>query len=54
MQVLMRECLERMGAAPFPAGSDELNHLEYFITRESNGLPLRTAARREPSRGNQP
>jgi sulfur-oxidizing protein SoxA len=49
LQSRMRECLERMGAAPFPAGSDELNHLEYFITRESNGVTMKTAARREPS-----
>lgn len=37
----MRECLELMGAAPFPAGSDELNQLEYFLSYLSNGLPLR-------------
>lgn len=37
----MRECLELMGAAPFPAGSDELNHLEYFLAYLSNGLPLK-------------
>jgi L-cysteine S-thiosulfotransferase len=46
LQARMRECLERMGAAPFAGGSDELNHLEYFITQQSNGLPLRTAAPR--------
>ena len=48
MQVRMRECLERMGAAPFLAGSDELNHLEYFITHSSNGIVMRTALKREP------
>ena len=32
--------LELMGAAPFPAGSEELNNLEYFLTYLSNGLPL--------------
>jgi len=48
MQVRMRECLERMGAAPFLAGSDELNHLEYFITHASNGTVMRTAVKREP------
>jgi L-cysteine S-thiosulfotransferase len=47
MQVRMRECLERMGAAPFPAGSDELNHLEYFITHASNGAVMSTALKRE-------
>jgi hypothetical protein len=36
----MRQCLERMGAAPFPAGSDELNHLEYYLAQQSNGMPL--------------
>lgn len=37
----IRECLELMGAAPFPAGSDELNHMEYFLSYLSNGLPLK-------------
>ncbi len=40
MQVRMRECLDRMGAAPFAAGSDELNHLEYFLAYLSNGLVI--------------
>ena len=40
LQMRIRECLELMGAAPFPAGSDELNHLEYFLAFLSNGLPL--------------
>jgi L-cysteine S-thiosulfotransferase len=48
LQARMRECLERMGAAPFPAGSDELNHLEYFLTQLSNGLPLRPNAPASP------
>jgi len=33
--------LERMGAAPFPAGSDELAHLDYFLAYLSNGLAIR-------------
>jgi len=41
LQARIRECLEMMGAAPFPAGSDELNHLEYFLAYLSNGLPLK-------------
>lgn len=41
LQSRIRECLELMGAAPFPAGSDELNHLEYFLSYLSNGLPLK-------------
>jgi sulfur-oxidizing protein SoxA len=40
LQERMRECLELMGAAPFPAGSEELNNLEYFLTYLSNGLAL--------------
>ncbi|HEX3062935.1 MAG TPA: sulfur oxidation c-type cytochrome SoxA [Usitatibacter sp.] len=40
LQARIRECLELMGAAPFAAGSDELNDLEYFLTYLSNGLPL--------------
>ena len=41
LQTRIRECLELMGAAPFAAGSDELNHLEYFLSYLSNGLPLK-------------
>jgi len=41
LQARIRECLEIMGAAPFPAGSDELNHIEYFLAYLSNGLPLK-------------
>ncbi len=44
LQVRIRECLERMGAAPFPAGSEELAQLEYFLAYLSNGLPLRPGA----------
>jgi sulfur-oxidizing protein SoxA len=40
----IRECLELMGAAPFAAGADELNHLEYFLAYLSNGLTLRANA----------
>ena len=40
LQARIRECLELMGAAPFAAGSDELNDLEYFLTYLSNGLAL--------------
>lgn len=41
LHLRMRECLELMGAAPFAAGSEELNQLEYFLGYLSNGLPLR-------------
>ena len=41
LQARIRECLEIMGAAPFPAGSEELNNIEYFLAYLSNGLPLR-------------
>ena len=44
LQMRIRECLDRMGAAPFPAGSDELAHLEYFLTYLSNGIPIRPNA----------
>ena len=47
----IRECLALMGAAPFAAGSEELNHLEYFLAYLSNGLPLKANVwrpRREP------
>jgi sulfur-oxidizing protein SoxA len=44
LQMQVRECMERMGAAPFPAGSDELAHLEYFLAYLSNGMVLRANA----------
>ncbi len=44
MQMRIRECLDRMGAAPFPAGSDELAHLEYFLAYLSNGIAIRPNA----------
>lgn len=50
LQMRVRECLDRMGAAPFPAGSDELAHLEYFLAYLSNGLPIRSNAWRPPTR----
>jgi hypothetical protein len=40
----MRECLELMGAAPFAAGSDELNSLEYYLTSLANGMPIKANA----------
>jgi sulfur-oxidizing protein SoxA len=46
LQMRVRECLERMGAAPFAPGSDELNHLEYFLAYLSNGLALKANAGR--------
>jgi sulfur-oxidizing protein SoxA len=49
MQARIRECLERMGAAPFAAGSDELNELEYYLSYLSNGLPLTANAWRPKS-----
>jgi sulfur-oxidizing protein SoxA len=44
LQARMRECLERMGAAPFPAASEELNHIEYFLTHLANGQAIRPNA----------
>jgi sulfur-oxidizing protein SoxA len=41
LQAQIRDCLDRMGAAPFGAGSAEMNDLEYFLTYLSLGLPLK-------------
>ncbi|MGZ5073528.1 MAG: sulfur oxidation c-type cytochrome SoxA [Usitatibacter sp.] len=41
LQSRIRECLELMGAAPFAAGSEELNLLEYYLAYLSNGLPMK-------------
>lgn len=46
LQAQIRACLQRMGAAAFPAGSEELNDLEYFLTYLSNGLAIRANAPR--------
>ena len=43
-QTRMRECLERMGAAPFAAGSEELNQIEYYLTTLANGQPIKANA----------
>ena len=43
-QARMRECLERMGAAPFAAGSEELNQLEYYLAFLANGQPVKANA----------
>ncbi|HSN21868.1 MAG TPA: sulfur oxidation c-type cytochrome SoxA [Usitatibacter sp.] len=50
LQAQVRTCLERMGVAPFSAGSEELNDLEYFLTYLSNGLPIRANAWRPAAR----
>ncbi|MEO8003438.1 MAG: sulfur oxidation c-type cytochrome SoxA [Betaproteobacteria bacterium] len=42
-----RRCMEQMRATPFPAGSEELNDLEYFQSYLSNGLPLRASVFRK-------
>ena len=49
LQARMRECLARMGVAPFPAGSDELNAIEYFLTYLSNGALIKANAPRPPA-----
>ncbi len=51
LQARIRECLELMGAAPFAAGSDELNDLEFFLTYLSNGLALKANPWRPPRNG---
>ena len=42
-----RRCMEQMRASPFPAGSEELNNLEYFQSYLSNGLPMRASVYRK-------
>lgn len=44
LQAQMRECLDRMGAAAFPAGSDELAQVEYFLTVLSQGHAIKPNA----------
>ena len=42
-----QRCMEAMRAVPFPAGSEELNDLEYFHSYLSNGLPMRASVYRK-------
>lgn len=42
-----QRCMEAMRAVPFPAGSEELNDLEYFHSYLSNGLRLRASVYRK-------
>ena len=41
-----RRCMEALRAVPFPAGSVELNNLEYFHSYLNNGLPLKASVYR--------
>jgi len=50
LQAQIRDCLDRMGAAPFGAGSDEMNNLEYFLTYLSLGEALKPNTARESPR----
>jgi len=47
LHLRIRRCMEQVRAAPFPAGSEELNNLEYFLAYLSNGLPLRASVYRK-------
>ncbi len=38
-----RRCMEAVRAVPYPAGSEELNNLEYFHSYLNNGLPLKAS-----------
>jgi len=42
-----RRCMEQMRASAFPAGSEELNNLEYFHSYLSNGLSMRASVYRK-------
>jgi sulfur-oxidizing protein SoxA len=41
-----QRCMEALGAVPYPAGSEELNNLEYFHSYLNNGLPLKASVYR--------
>ena len=47
LHLRLRRCMEQMRAAPFAAGSEEFNNLEYFLSYQSNGLPLRASVYRK-------
>ena len=41
-----QRCMEALRAMPYPAGSEELNNLEYFHSYLNNGLPLKASVYR--------
>lgn len=47
LHLRMRRCMEQIRAAPLAAGSEEFNNLEYFLSYQSNGLPLRASVYRK-------
>lgn len=47
LQMRYRGCLSQVRAAPFEAGSEEFNNLEYFHSYLSNGLPLKASVFRK-------
>ncbi len=47
LHLRLRRCMEQMRASPFAAGSEEFNNLEYFLSYQSNGLPLRASVYRK-------
>ena len=47
LQMRYRRCMEAMRATPLPAGSEELNNLEYFHSFLSNGLSLEASVYRK-------
>jgi len=47
LHLRMRRCMEQIRAAPLAAGSEEFNDLEYFLSYQSNGLPLRASVYRK-------
>lgn len=47
LHMRIRRCMEQVRAVPFEAGSQELNELEYFLSYQSNGLPLRASVYRK-------
>jgi sulfur-oxidizing protein SoxA len=44
MQASIRECLDRMGAAPYAPGAGEYATLEYFLAFLSNGIAVKPNA----------
>jgi L-cysteine S-thiosulfotransferase len=46
LQMRYQRCMEAVRAVPYPAGSEELNNLEYFHSYLNNGLPLKASVYR--------
>ena len=44
LNLRITQCMNLMRAEPFPADSEEMKLLEFYLSARSNGLPIETPA----------